>query len=217
MVKEIAYKMLRTLFSDTYMARITWVHFQSMIAKERRITFSTMLTLARIASVPFILFAMIYGSWGWAFGLFLAAAITDILDGYLARLLHQQTFLGACLDALADKILILAVFATLTFVDTPLFRIPGWFLWIILGKEVFQIMGAVSVYAVRGRMYVVPTWLGKVAMILQTFFIVWLFACYFFGWLPVKTYYVALTIVLIVVLASLVRYVLIGWRQFRES
>ena len=199
------------------MAKITWAHFQLMLAKERQITFSTMLTIARIISVLFIVFAMIQGSWGWAFGLFLAAAITDILDGYLARMLHQETFLGACLDALADKILILAVFATLTFIETPLFRIPGWFLWIILGKEVFQIMGAFIVYALRGRIEVVPTRLGKIAMILQTFFIVWLFACYFFGWLPVKTYYGALTIVLVVVLASLVRYVRIGWRQFRES
>jgi cardiolipin synthase len=188
-----------------------------MLAKERHITFSTMLTIARLVAVPFIVFAMIQGAWGWAFGLFLAAAVTDILDGYLARMLHQETFLGACLDALADKILILAVFATLTFVDTPLFRIPGWFLWIVLGKELFQIVGAFIVYIVRGRIYVSPTRLGKVAMIVQTFFIVWLFACYFFGWLPVKTYAVALAVVVSVVLASLVRYVRIGWRQFTRK
>ena len=199
------------------MVKITWSHLKIMLAKERRITFSTMLTIARLVAVPFVVFAMIQGAWGWAFGLFLAAAVTDILDGYLARLLNQQTFLGACLDALADKILILAVFATLTFVDTPLFRIPGWFLWIVLGKELFQIMGAFIVYTVRGRIYVSPTRLGKVAMIVQTLFIVWLFACYFFGWLPVKTYAAALTIVVSIVLASLVRYVRIGWHQFTRN
>lgn len=199
------------------MVKITWAHLKTMLAKERRITFSTMLTIARLICVPFIVFAMIQGAWGWAFGLFLAAAVTDMLDGYLARLLNQQTFLGACLDALADKILILAVFATLTFVDTPLFRIPGWFLWIVLGKELFQIIGAFSVYLIRGRIYVSPTALGKSAMIVQTLFIIWLFACYFFGWLPVKTYAVALALVVNIVLASLVRYVLIGWRQFTRK
>lgn len=196
------------------MAKFTWALFQLMLSKERRITFSTILTLARLVSVPFIVFAMIQGAWGWAFGLFLAAVVTDVLDGYLARLLGQQTFLGACLDALADKILILAVFATLTFVETPLFHIPGWFLWLILGKELFQIFGAIIVFLMRGRIYVAPTVLGKVAMIVQTFFIVWLFACYFLGWVPVKTYAAALAIVLSIVLASLVRYVRIGWHQF---
>lgn len=208
---------IERFFRIVIMVKMTWVLFQSMLAKERRITFSTMLTIGRILSVPCIVLAMIQGTWGWAFGLFLAAAVTDMLDGYLARLLHQQTFLGACLDAIADKILILAVFATLTFIKTPLFRIPGWFLWIILGKELFQIMGAFMLYGLRGRIEVVPTRLGKIAMIVQTFFIVWLFACYFFGWLPVKTYYGALTAVLVVVLASLVMYVRIGLRQFRES
>jgi len=160
---------------------------------------------------------MIWGNWGLAFGLFLAAAITDVVDGYLARLLHQETFLGACLDALADKLLILAVFATLAFVATPLFRIPSWFLWLVLGKELIQIIGAFIIYEVRGRIEVVPTRLGKSAMIVQTFFIVWLFACYFFGWVPVKTYYGVLAVVLTVVLASLVRYVRIGWRQLTEQ
>jgi cardiolipin synthase len=208
---------MERFFRMICMIKITWSHLKTMLAKERRITFSTMLTIARLGAVPFIVFAMIQGAWGWAFGLFLAAAVTDILDGYLARMLHQETFLGACLDALADKILILAVFATLTFVDTPLFRIPGWFLWIVLGKELFQIVGAFIVYTVRGRIYVSPTLLGKVAMMVQTFFIVWLFACYFFGWLPAKTYAVALAVVVSVVLASLVRYLRIGWYQFMRK
>lgn len=75
---------------------------------EKRITVSTALTLARIALVPFIVTAMIGDRWGLACALFIIAAITDALDGALARWRNEQTFLGASLDPLADKFLIVA-------------------------------------------------------------------------------------------------------------
>lgn len=194
------------------MAKFTWTFIQKKILRER-ITFSTLLTIVRIFLVPVMVYAMLRDAWGLAFGLFVVAAITDILDGFLARLLKQETFLGACLDPLADKFLTLAVFSTLTFTQAPLFRIPVWFLVLVLCKELTQIVGALIIYAIKRRIYVAPSALGKMAMIVQTLFIGWLFACYFFGWVPVKTYYAMLALVLVLVFASFVHYVRIGWRQ----
>ena len=186
---------------------------QRFTRKERRITLPTMLTIFRFLLTPFIVAAMVYQQWGIAFWLFLLAAITDLLDGFLARILDQKTFLGACLDPVADKLLILAVFFTLAFVQSPLFAIPTWFVAIVLVKELVLIVGAALIYLICGSIEIRPTLLGKATMCVQVFFVIWLFACYFFNWLPITTYWVALTVVLGMVILSLLQYGALGVAQ----
>lgn len=186
---------------------------RSLPPHEKRMTLSTWLTLARIALVPIIVVAMIIGQWGCAFWLFVTAAVTDVLDGNVARWRNEQTFLGACLDPIADKCLLISCFFTLAFVRTPLFSIPRWFVIIMLIKELIIVGGAYTIYLLRGSVAIEPTRLGKMTTVFQVLFIVWLFACYFFQWVPVKTYYVMLTSVLIIVGASFTQYVVIGLQQ----
>lgn len=186
---------------------------QKIPADQKRLTLSTALTLMRIGLVPLVVVAMIMHWWGIAFGVFVAAAITDMLDGFLARYLHQQTFLGACLDPLADKLLIVSVFATLACISTPFFTIPYWFVFIVLAKELVQISGGAFLYWLRDELAMQPTWLGKMTMVLQTCFIVWLFACYFFQWMPIKTYYGMLGSLLVCIGATFVQYVRHGYEQ----
>lgn len=140
-----------------------------------------------------------------------------MVDGLLARWLNDQTFLGACLDPIADKLLIIACFTTLAFAQSPLFSIPVWFVLLVLLKELLLVSGAVGVLLVRGTLTVEPTWLGKAGMVTQTAFITWLFACYFFHWLPVKTYTVMLGLVSLVVMASLAQYAVIGIRAWHTK
>lgn len=182
-------------------------------AHEKKITLSTLLTLLRIALTPCIVACMLMGWWGIAFTLFCIAAISDALDGYLARLWHEQTFLGACLDPIADKLLVLSCFFTLAFIQSPLFTIPQWFVVLVLLKEIILIGGSIVFYVIKGHIDIKPTLLGKMSTVVQMCFIIWLFACYFFSWLPVKTYTSMLGIVLILVFASLVQYGTIGMRQ----
>lgn len=193
--------------------KINLSFFQGIPQKEKRLTVSTLFTLLRVFFVPFIVGAMIYGYWGIAFFLFVTAALSDTVDGTIARLRGEQTFLGACLDPIADKILLLSVFFTLAFVDTPLFKIPLWFVLLVLIKEILQIGGVIVLYALRGHIEVRPTILGKVTMVVQVVFIVWLFSCYFFRWMPIKTYYTMLGILLFMVIASLIHYARIGLRS----
>lgn len=196
------------------------MHLKDLLARfartNHRITLPTLLTIVRIVLTPFIITAMIYQQWGIAFILFVIAAVTDLLDGFLARVLDQKTLLGACLDPVADKILTLSVFATLAFVQSPLFSIPTWFVAIMLLKELVLLFGAGIVYLICGQLQVRPLILGKVAMFMQVIFIIWLFACYFFKWVPMRTYWVMLVTVLCVVLLALVQYALFGVSQLRR-
>lgn len=181
--------------------------------EEKRITIPTVFTLIRIFLTPFIIGAMIANDWGLAFGLFLTACITDTVDGSLARYLHAKTFLGACLDPIGDKLLILSVFFTLAFVKTPLFVIPLWFVLLVLCKELILVFGALFLFIRKGHLEVQPTMLGKLTTVAQMSFIMWLFTCYFFRWMPVKTYYSMLGILLVLISFALIQYMRIGLQQ----
>lgn len=100
-------------------------------------TIPNMLTLSRIAMVPFIS-ALAFSStpWPifWALFLFGVSALTDSLDGYLARRLKQESEFGAYIDPLADKILVWGVYAVLSF--KPELVIPFWMVLIIIARDV---------------------------------------------------------------------------------
>jgi cardiolipin synthase len=193
------------------MLKFDFSFFKKLSAREKRLTIPTILTISRIILVPFIVIAMIVHHWGFAFWFFVIAALTDTVDGSLARLSGEKTFLGTCLDPVADKLLILSCFFTLAFVQSPLFTIPLWFVLLVLTKELIVIGGALIILLLGGRLNICPTWLGKITTVAQISFIIWLFACYFFHWLPIKTYHSMLGIVILLTLLSLIQYVRIGF------
>jgi cardiolipin synthase len=190
--------------------------FRDIPAEELRITFPTVLTVARIALVPFIVGAMSLHQWGSAFIFFLLATVTDFFDGNLARMWNQKTFLGACLDPIADKLLLVSFFFTLVFIDTPLFSVPLWFVLLALIKELTLVFGAAYILLKGGHLDIRPTLLGKCTTVVQMIFIIWLFACYYFRWMPVKTYYTMLGVMLAMLILSFVQYIRIGFKQAEE-
>jgi len=194
------------------MLKFDFSFFNKLPAHEKRLTIPTLFTLMRIALAPFIIAAMVLHHWGFAFWLFLGAALSDIVDGSIARLSGNKTFLGACLDPVADKFLILSVFFTLVFVQSSLFSVPFWFVLVVLIKELLVLGGAFVILLLGGQLHIGPTWLGKTTTLVQIIFILWLFACYFFHWLPIKTYYAMLGLALILTLLSFLQYLRIGFR-----
>lgn len=178
--------------------------------QDKRLTLATGLTITRIALTPCIVYAMVQGMWTAAFILFITAALTDLFDGILARSLNQNTALGACLDPIADKIFLLSSFFTLAFVPSPLLDIPVWFVILVICKELLVIGGASILLMMGTGLTIQPTWLGKITTNVQIIFIIWLFLCYFFNWLPLKTYYFVLALVTICTAASFVQYARIG-------
>lgn len=192
------------------MRKFSFRLFSKLPASEFRITLSTMITLGRIALAPCIVAAMFWGKWGVSAILFCIASLTDLLDGMVARFFNQKTFLGACLDPLADKILLVSCFGALALTDTLPFKVPYWFVSLVLLRELMIVFGFVYIYCARTGVTVRPTLLGKVTTALQMLFIVWLFLCYFYGWAPPVTYYVTLAIITVLVIVSFVQYAQTG-------
>lgn len=186
--------------------------FQKLYHCEKRITLATVFTLLRIAFVPFIVIAMMNQQWSLAFWLFVCASFTDTIDGNLARWCHEQTVLGACLDPIADKILLVSTFCTLAFVQSPLITIPHWFVILVLCKEIIILGGSLMLLITGSGFAVKPTILGKMTTVVQISFIIWLFSCYFFNAVPIKTNYSFIGIMGAFVLISFFQYVWIGLR-----
>lgn len=184
-------------------------------AHEKRMTVPTALTLLRILLTPIIVVARIQGYWALACGLFVAAAITDFLDGFLARLRHEETVLGACLDPVADKILIVACFAVFALQDATALAVPVWFVMTMLIKELMLCIGALCVYMHTGHIELKPTLLGKTTTAIQLLVIAWLFACHFFVWMPMRTYTLVIGFLFCLVGITLVQYGRIGLRLWR--
>lgn len=198
------------------MKRISFAILKNLPAKEKQITFSTGLTLTRLLLLPFLIGAMIFDHWYFAFVIFAIAAFTDVADGWLARYMDQQTFLGAALDTVVDKIMMITIFSTLLFIQPFLFRIPAWFVLLVLIKELIQIGGAAFIFFKNGYLEIKPTVLGKLNGVVQTAFITWLFSCYFFNWAPIKTYFAMLASVTSVILITFLDYLRIGYSYIRS-
>lgn len=188
-------------------------YFFNLSPDQRRITPATVVTFMRIFLTPCIVIAIVNEYWLSAFILFFITALTDGVDGALARWRNERTRLGAILDPVADKLLLSSVFYTFGFIQSPSLPIPPWFVIIILVKELILVIGAVIVYWCTGQSDIYPTLLGKATTIVQMFFIAWLFGCYFFMWVPLKIYYCFLSLVLSAVVLSGIQYVYQGYRQ----
>jgi cardiolipin synthase len=121
------------------------------------------LTLLRIFLVPLFLIAVIYGKFPLAFGIFLTAALTDLLDGFFARRLGQETRLGLYLDPVADKLLIITCFLTLGFFGL----LPPWLAVVVFFKDLFMVVGVALLGILGAQLTLFPTLWGKQATFLQ--------------------------------------------------
>jgi cardiolipin synthase (CMP-forming) len=105
-----------------------------------------LITLARIILVPVVVWAIATGQLHLAFLLFLAAAISDGVDGFLAKRFGWKTELGAYLDPLADKVMIVSIYVTLGIT----FVIPLWLVILVVSRD-FMIVGAIILSWVVNR------------------------------------------------------------------
>ena len=122
-----------------------------------------LLTFLRILIIPVFLTAYIYGARSIAAGLFIGAAMTDLLDGFLARSSKQTTRLGALLDPFADKLLLLSSFGLLAYRGV----VPLWVLIAVISKDVVVVSGWMMRYFLTRRSSALPSFLGKAATFMQ--------------------------------------------------
>src|SRR5262245_7260290 len=194
---------------------------QSTVSSGKGMNLPNLLTLLRIFFVPMLVAALLAENLGWvwptmvsremfALGIFLAAAATDLLDGYLARRWKQVTTVGTLLDPIADKILISAALVSLVWVH----RVSAWMVIVIIGRE-FAITGLRSIAAELG--YTIrANELGKTKMVAQVVAIsVVIGGIRWPGLVPVGA--IAMWVVVIAGLASAAVYFNKFWKKVDEG
>lgn len=126
------------------------------------------LTLLRILLVPVIVIFLMQGAFLKALIVLAVSGITDALDGFLARILHQQTVLGAYLDPLADKALLASCFVTLSIKGV----IPGWLTVIVISRD-FIILIGIAILSIMSIPYEIrPSLISKITTALQLFTVI---------------------------------------------
>lgn len=150
-----------------------------MSDRAKLLNIPNILTLSRIAAVPVVVFLLLFESREncfWAALVFTLAAITDWLDGYLARKWGIVTILGKFLDPLADKLIVMAALIMLI----PLDRVPAWAVFVILARELI-VSGIRSIASSEG-IVIAASDLGKYKTIFQMVSIVGLLLHYRYYW-----------------------------------
>jgi cardiolipin synthase len=151
------------------------------------LTLANLLTVLRMALIPFFLIAVTDNRSGAALVIFTIAGLTDLLDGIIARMWRQKTALGAILDPLADKLLLTAAFIILCMPDHPkafpdftlLNRIPITLTILSISRDVIIALISGVLYMAGGRTSFAPTFLGKLTTTVE---IVTVVAVLLFNW-----------------------------------
>jgi len=149
------------------------------------VTTPNKITITRICLIPvFVTLAFLYGASIRsgepdlnlriaALVIFIIAALSDGLDGFIARHWHQTSRLGLILDPLADKGLMLSAVITLTFAHWPI-SLPIWFVIVVFIREFIILTGIAILYRINHKVPIKPHWISKTCTMLQMSCIAWL-------------------------------------------
>lgn len=131
-------------------------------------TIPNILTLGRLLLVPCFLVASMRGMYTAAFVIFVTAAVTDVLDGMIARRWNLKSRIGALLDPAADKTLMVCGFVYYTFADRlPVAKIPGWLTFTVFIRDFLIAFFAYLMYTRIHISKFPPTVFGKASTVLQ--------------------------------------------------
>lgn len=122
-----------------------------------------LITLARLLAVPLVVWLIISGHWEPAFWVFFAASVTDGLDGSVARGLNARTELGAYLDAIADKALLVSVYITLGQAG----QIPIWLVILVVSRDVLIVGGFLMLHTLDQAPAMGPLLISKANTLAQ--------------------------------------------------
>ena len=156
-------------------------------------TTANKITILRILLVPFFVVQMIYYEEGGdetnrllALLSFAIAAVSDGVDGYIAKRYNQRSELGAVLDPLADKLLLVSAIVLLSIPNHHIGNVPLWLSATVVGRDVILVIGLAVIHFTVGKVRVRPRLTGKVATVLQMISVLWVLlkwpASVAFGW-----------------------------------
>lgn len=126
-------------------------------------TLPNLISLGRLLSVPVVIWAILADEMGLAFWLFIAAGLSDALDGYLARRSGVRTVLGGFLDPLADKALLVSVYITLGHSGD----LPLWIVIMVVSRDVLIVGGAILSHTLTHSLKPEPLMVSKLNTVAQ--------------------------------------------------
>ena len=121
------------------------------------LTLPNLITLARLAMVPATIWLILQQRLDWAFVIFVVAGASDGLDGWLARVTHTRSVVGALLDPLADKALLVSVYVTLAAVGV----LPDWLAILVVFRDVVIVGGLGMMWMLGQRPEIRPLIVSK--------------------------------------------------------
>lgn len=182
------------------------------------------LTTLRLILAPIIIYCIFTHMFKAALALFIIAGLTDFLDGYLARKFNQSSKLGSIIDPIADKLLIVGLFISLTYIE----QIPFWLTTIVFLRDFFILMG-LAIFHIKNISYTIrPLNISKfntlICLLYISFSIVFAMLSEYKPWVFVNNILVFYSIqswfgavVAITTLASLVSYMVVWYRIFLKA
>lgn len=170
------------------------------------------ITFIRIIIIPLFVISIIYKSYSYALLLFVVAALSDALDGLLARATKQKTNLGAFLDAFADKFLLVSAFILF-----PVYNlIPLWLTIAVISRDLIVMFGWFLLYFLYNETTVAPSIIGKAAIASQFILITYILLSINFIGIPQPNNWMFF-IVAALTITSGIQYVYRGFNHLNEK
>jgi cardiolipin synthase len=129
----------------------------------RILTVPNQLTFLRLGFLPFFIISILYNRYSWALGILFFAALTDSMDGLLARSLNQKSSLGAYLDPIADKLMLSSSFVVLALEN----QLSWWLTVLVLSRDVLILTTGAVILLAHGYREFPPTIYGKITTAVQ--------------------------------------------------
>jgi cardiolipin synthase (CMP-forming) len=140
-------------------------------------TLPNLITIGRLFIVPLVIVMIGQGRWQAAFVLFLLAGLSDAVDGFIAKRFEMRSELGAYLDPLADKALLVSIYVTLAVVDA----LPGWVAIVVVSRDIMIVSAIILSWLMERPVEIAPLWISKLNTAAQIAFAAVLLAAKAFG------------------------------------
>ncbi len=121
-------------------------------------TLPNLITIARIAAVPLIVWLIVTGRYTPAFGVFIAAGVSDAVDGFIAKRFAMRSELGAMLDPVADKALLVSIYVTLGL----MFHLEQWIVILVVSRDIAIVVFVMISYVIGKPMRMAPLRISKI-------------------------------------------------------
>jgi cardiolipin synthase (CMP-forming) len=122
------------------------------------LNFPNLITIGRILLVPLTIWLLISQEFPLAFAVFIVAGVSDGVDGYLARVTNSKTELGAYLDPIADKALLVSVYGALGIIKI----LPAWLVLMVITRDILIVGGVMLAWLMEKPLVMKPLWISKV-------------------------------------------------------